>query len=192
MRLRVTFLFPVFRGRGRLYKGRIHDCAFFEYQTLLNQKLPHLREELFLYPVFFQQAPETPDSVPVRNLPRPVRSAERRKRPAVNRFVPCRHIRQRIQVLNHEQPEHEFQAVGLIAALSFIIVRLDDGFPFSPRNQTLHLFQKFLFVCAQLRQFISPYGDIHLIFHASHYSAGIASWQPFFVRCFPKRSSISE
>jgi len=86
--------------------------------------------------------PKTPDGIAIRHLIAGVHTAELRERTAVDDFIARRVIREVVEVLQHVYPEHQFQVVGLIAALSFVIVRLHDPDPFRPRNQFLHDSQK--------------------------------------------------
>ena len=102
-----------------------------------------------------------PDNLSKQFSCNPLRTRRLRNRPRVSRSVPdcwiSRHktpkrlgfrllwsLRPKvIEILQQVQPQHPFQTVGLIPVLSFVIARPDDGFPFSPRNGALYLFQKF-------------------------------------------------
>ena len=84
--------------------------------------------------------PKTPDGIAIRYLIAGVHAAELRERTAVDDFIARRVIREVVEVLQHIDSEHQFQVVGLIAALSFVIVRLHDPNPLRPRNQFLHDF----------------------------------------------------
>ena len=86
--------------------------------------------------------PKTPDGIAIRHLIAGVHTAELRECTAVDDFIARRVIREVIEMLQHIYPEHQFQVVGLIAALSFVIVRLHDPHPLRPRNQFLHDSQK--------------------------------------------------
>ena len=61
--------------------------------------------------------------------------------------------------------EHQFQIVGLVAAFSFVITRLNEGNPLSPRNDAVDLFQKLFFLRPHLRQLIGEGGQTHLFVH---------------------------
>jgi hypothetical protein len=67
--------------------------------------------------------------------------------------------------LQQIQPQHQFQPVGLIPALSLVIARLDHGFPFAPRNDPFYLRQKFFFLCPYPSQFITQAGQTYLFIH---------------------------
>ena len=86
--------------------------------------------------------PKTPDGIAIRHLIAGVHAAELRERTAVDDFIARRVIREVVEVLQHIDSEHQFQVVGLIAALSFVIVRLHDTNPLRPWNQFLHDSQK--------------------------------------------------
>lgn len=45
----------------------------------------------------------------------------------------------KVQILYKIDSQHPFQIVGLIAALSFVVVRLDNAYPFLPRYDALNL-----------------------------------------------------
>ena len=51
----------------------------------------------------------------------------------------CCFITQVIQILQQIQPQHSLQWIGFIAALSFVIARLDQRKPFLPRDDPLDL-----------------------------------------------------
>jgi len=70
-----------------------------------------------------------------------------------------------VQILRQIQPQHPFQFIGLVAALSLIAARPDHRLPFAPRDDSPKLRQKFLFLCPHLRQFIAQAGQTHLFIH---------------------------
>ena len=72
-------------------------------------------------------------------------AAEIRKRTAVDRFCDSCLIAQVVQVLQQIQPQHDLQWIGFVAALSFVIARLNHGKPFLPRDDPLNLGQKLFF-----------------------------------------------
>ena len=49
--------------------------------------------------------------------------------------------------------QHQFEIEGFVAALSLIIVRLDDSFPLAPRYDAIDLPEKFLIRYNILRTF---------------------------------------
>ena len=59
----------------------------------------------------------------------------------------------------------QFQIVGLIPALSFVIARLDFRNPFSPRNDAIDLRKKFFFLRPYIRQSIAERGQRYLLIH---------------------------
>lgn len=63
------------------------------------------------------------------------------------------------------QPQHQFQIVGLVPTLSFIIARLDNGYPLAQWNDPLDLRQKFLFSRLHLSQFIAQGRQRYLLIH---------------------------
>ena len=50
--------------------------------------------------------------------------------------------------------QHQFEIEGLIAALSLIVVRLDDPFPLAPWDDAINLLEKFFLVGCRLSQFV--------------------------------------
>ena len=68
-----------------------------------------------------------------------------RKSAAVYHLCHRCHVKEIVQVLNQIDPKHPFQIIGPAAALSFIIVRLDECYPLSPRNDALYLCKKFFY-----------------------------------------------
>ena len=71
-----------------------------------------------------------------------IHAAEVRKGAAVYDLCHGSHVGEVIQVLQHIEPQHQFQIVGLISALSFVIARPDLFDPFSPRDDALYLRKK--------------------------------------------------
>ena len=59
----------------------------------------------------------------------------------------------------------DLQRIGFVAALSFVIARLNHGKPFSPRDDPLDLTEKFFLLRPHLRQFIAECGNCHLFIH---------------------------
>ena len=88
-----------------------------------------------------------------------------RKCPAVDHFGNSRFICQVIKFLHHIQTELDFQRIGFVAALSFLIARLNHGKPFSPRDDLLHLSKKIFFLCPHLRQLVTERGQTYLFIH---------------------------
>ncbi len=50
--------------------------------------------------------------------------------------------------------QHQFEIDELIAALSLIVVRLDDPFPLAPRDDAIDLLEKLLLMGCRLSQFV--------------------------------------
>ena len=111
--------------------------------------------------------PEPSDCVAVRYLIAGIDSAERRKRTTVDDLVHRRHVRQIIQVLQYVDPKHQFQVIGLVSALSFVIVRLYFLYPFASWHQSVHLHKKFLLARSDFGQFVRPERHRHLLIHGS-------------------------
>ena len=86
-------------------------------------------------------------------------------------------VTQVVQVLQQIKPHHRLQRIGLVAALSFVIARLNHGNPFLPRDYSFDLSQKLFFLRPHLRQLIAECGNRHLFIHTS-----IISYRPAF--CF--------
>ena len=59
----------------------------------------------------------------------------------------------------------DLQRIGFVAALSFVIARLNHGKPFLPRDDPFNLTEEFLFLRPHLRQFIAECGNCHLFIH---------------------------
>ncbi len=112
-----------------------------------------------------QQVTEPPQRITIGNLVARIHAAEVRKGAAVNYFCYRTFIRQVVEILQHINAEHQFQIVGLVAALSFVITRLNEGNPLSPRNDAVDLFQKLFFLRPHLRQLIGEGGQTHLFIH---------------------------
>ena len=62
--------------------------------------------------------------------------------------------------------QHQFQIVGLVAALSFVIELLNACDSRSPRNDAIDLFQKLFFLCPHLCQLVGEGGQTQLFVHA--------------------------
>ena len=139
VRFRITLLFLILRRWRCRDQRRIHDRPLHQDQTVLLQRLYKVGKQLFLQSVLRQDITKSPDGIPIRYLVARLYTAEPRKRAAVYDFIPCGHIRQVLQNLQHMYPYHQFQVVGLVAALSFIVVRLDYAYPIAPRHQPVHL-----------------------------------------------------
>ena len=59
---------------------------------------------------------------------------------------------------------HPFKIEGLVAALSFIVVRLDDPFLLAPRDDAIDLPEKFLLVGCRLPQFVGRVDNVKCLF----------------------------
>ena len=57
------------------------------------------------------------------------------------------------------------QRLGFVAALSFVIARLNRGKPFLPRDDPFNLAEKFFFLRPHLRRFVAECGNRHLFIH---------------------------
>ena len=68
MCLRVPLLFLVFGRRGRRDNGGVHNGSLFQNQTPLHEHGDHLRKELLLQAIPYQQIPETSQRVTVGHL----------------------------------------------------------------------------------------------------------------------------
>lgn len=89
--------------------------------------------------------------------------AELRECLAVDNLVHNSGVRQIIQLLQDVDPEHQFQVVWLTAALSFVVVRLYNRYPFRPGDHLGHDGQKlFFFVLACTRSSLNALSVICL------------------------------
>lgn len=61
--------------------------------------------------------------------------------------------------------KYDLQRIGFVAALSFVIARLNHGKPFLPRDDLFNLAEKFFFLRPHLRQFVAECGNRHLFIH---------------------------
>jgi len=59
--------------------------------------------------------------------------------------APYCYIRQVIQVLHQIDLKHQFQVIGLVPALSLVVVRLYHPYPFAPRYDSINLSKNFFF-----------------------------------------------
>ena len=146
MCVRITLFFLVFGGRRRRNNRGVYDRTFFQNQSSLGQCLYNQCKELFMDMVLNQQIPEPSDGIAVRNLVARFHFTEIRKSPAVDDFVPGPFVGQVIEILDQVDFQHQFKIVGLVAAHSFIIARLDQLVKLFPRHDGVHLFKKFPFV----------------------------------------------
>ena len=93
--------------------------------------------------VFDQQIPKPSDGVTVLNLIAGLYFTEIRKCAAVNDFVSGSFVGEVVQVLDQVDSQHQLKIVGLVSAHSFIIARLDQLVQLLPRQDGVHLFEKF-------------------------------------------------
>ena len=112
-----------------------------------------------------QQIAKTAKGIAVWTLIAGIDAAEIRKRTAVDCFCCGCLITQVVKILQQIQPQHDLQRIGFVAALSFVIARMNHGKPFSPRDDPLDLTEKFFFLRPHLRQFIAECGNCHLFIH---------------------------
>lgn len=122
-------------------------------------------KQLFLQSVLDQQIAKTAKGISVRNLITGIDAAEIRKRTAVDHFCYGCLITQVIQILQQVQSQHGLQRIGFVAALSFVIARLDQAYPFLPRDDPFDLSQKLFLLCPHLHQLIAECGNRHLLIH---------------------------
>ena len=127
MCIRVPLLFLILGGRRGGNNGGIHDRSLFQNETSFHKCGSHLREQLLLQSVLDQQIAKTTKGISVRNLITGIDAAEIRKRTAVNHFCYGCLITQVIQILQQVQSQHGLQRLGFVAALSFVIARLDQA-----------------------------------------------------------------
>ena len=165
MGIRVSFLLLILGRRWGRNDGGIYDGTLFQNEATLHERCYHLSKQLLLQSVPDQQIPKTAESIPVRNLIAGINTAEFRKCAAVDCLCHCCLVTQVIEVLQQIQSEHDLQRIGFVAALSFVIARLNHGKPFSPRDDPLDLTEKFFFLRPHLRQFIAECGNCHLFIH---------------------------
>ena len=90
-------------------------------------------------PFFQKDIPKSAQRISIRHLITGLYPAKIRKSPAVNYFSYRCHIRRVVQILHQIDPKHPFQIVGLISALSFVVVRSDQADPFSSRYDSVDL-----------------------------------------------------
>ncbi len=62
-------------------------------------------------------------------------------------------------LLLESTPQHGLRRIGFVAALSFIIARLNHGKPFLPWDDPFNLAEKFFFLRPHLHQFITECGN---------------------------------
>ena len=127
MCIRVPLLFFILGGRRDGNNGGIHDRSLFQNETSFHKCGNHLREQLLLQSVLDQQIAKTTKGISVRNLITGIDAAEIRKRTAVDHFCYGCLITQVIQILQQVQSQHGLQRIGFVAALSFVIARLDQA-----------------------------------------------------------------
>ena len=113
--------------------------------------VPLFQQQLF----FLQNFPKSADGISIRNLVAGFHSTKLRKGTAVYDLTGGCLIRQVVQILQNMNSKHQFQIVRLVPALSFAIVRLYNSYSFAPRNDAVHLTQKFFFIRFYLCQFVA-------------------------------------
>lgn len=129
--------------------------SFFKISPRPVSRATPLCEQLFLQAMFYKDAPEPTNNISVRHLDCWILHHRTRKRYSCRLFrLPCL-IRQAIKILQYMQMEHKFQQVGLVTVFSFVVVRLDNGFPFFPRDDLLTFCQKFFLLRLHLSQLIA-------------------------------------
>ena len=165
MRIRIPFLLLVFGGRWGLYDSGIHNRSLLEDEALFHKALYHLSKYLLLNAVLLKDMPKPSQRISVRHLVAGINAAKLRKRAAVYDLCHGSHIREVIQILKHIDPQHQFQIVGLVSALSFVIARLNLCDPFPPRNDAIYLRKEFFFLRPYIRQFIAECGQCYLLIH---------------------------
>ena len=115
--------------------------------------------------VVLQNVAEPSQGIPVRHLVAGIHAAEVRKGAAVYDLCHGSHVGEVIQVLQYIEPQHQFQIVGLISALSFVIARSDLFDPFSPRDDALYLRKKLFFLRPYSCQLVAERGQGDLFIH---------------------------
>ena len=104
----------------------------FKIKPPLHQKFYYLRKQLLLDSVSYQNVAKSSQRSAIRHLIAGFYSAKVRKGTAVDYLCNRCHIGEIIQILYKIDSQHPFQIVGLVAALSFVVVRLDNAYPFLP------------------------------------------------------------
>ena len=165
MGIRISLFLLVLSGRWSRNDGGIHNGTLLQNEATLHERCYHLSKQLLLQSVPDQQIPESAESIPVRNLIAGIHAAELRKCAAVDCLCHCCLVTQIIEVLQQIQSEHDLQRIGFVAALSFVIARLNHGKPFSPRDDPFNLTEKFFFLRPHLCQFVTECGNRHLFIH---------------------------
>ena len=89
------------------------------------QKLHYLAKKLLLQSIAYQQIPKAAEGISIRHLVAGINAAELRKCAAVDCLCHRSLITQVIEILQQIQPQHGLQRIGFVAALSFVIARLD-------------------------------------------------------------------
>ena len=72
-----------------------------------------------------------------------------------------------VAVLQDVQPELQYEFVGLVAELSFVVVRLNECLPLPARDDAIHLRNKFFFLRPNLSQLIAERGQRNLLIHTA-------------------------
>ena len=163
--VRITLLVLVLGGRGRRNNRGVHHRSLLENQSAPHEHHDDLCEKLLLQAVLYQQIAEPPQRVAIGNLIARIHPAELRNGAAVNDLRYRAFVRQVVKVLQHIDAKHQFQIVGLVAALSFVIERLNACDPRSLRNDAVDLFQKLFFLRPHLRQFVGEGGQTQLFIY---------------------------
>ncbi len=88
-----------------------------------------MRKERLLQVMLHQKRTKTPDCITIRHLIARINATELRKGAAVDLFILRAHIGQIVQVLQHMYPQHGFERIGLVAAFSLVVKRLDYRHP---------------------------------------------------------------
>ena len=143
----------------------IANRSLLEDEALFHKALDYLSKQLLLDAVLLKNVPKSSQCISVRHLVAGINPAKLRKRAAVYDLCHGSHIREVIQILKHIDPQHPFQIVGLVSALSFVIARLNLCDPFPLRNDAIYLRKEFLFLRPYIRQFIVECGQCYLLIH---------------------------
>ena len=127
MCIRILLLLTIFGRRWCGNDGGIHYRSLFQNEASFHKCGNHLREQLFLQSVLDQQIAKTAKGIAVWTLIAGIDAAEIRKRTAVDCFCCGCLITQVVKILQQIQPQHDLQRIGLIATLSFVIARPNQG-----------------------------------------------------------------
>ena len=94
-------------------------------------------------------------------------STKLRKCATVYDLQNCGLIGKIVEVLQYEPPKHQFQPIGFMTALSFVVVRLNERFPLATWDDAIHLCQEFFYLCPYLCHFIVERGLYYLLIHTT-------------------------